>query len=83
MTTEINRFFSELYDCGYVTDVRVRSGKQPSGRSRGNFYCMVEFAHENSIPRSLKLASKRVANFGGQSVRIFKAGTKTAVILPS
>ena len=55
-----------MFDCGFVTDVRVRSGKKPTGRTQPNDYCMVEFAHENSIPRCLKLASKKVANFGGK-----------------
>ena len=27
MVSTINSFFSEMYDCGFVTDVRVRSGK--------------------------------------------------------
>ena len=66
MMTTINKFFSEMFDCGFVTDVRVRSGKKPTGRTQPNDYCMVEFAHENSIPRCLKLASKKVANFGGK-----------------
>jgi len=44
---------------------------------------MVEFEHENSIPRCLKLASKKIACFGGRQVRIYKAGTKTAFIVPS
>jgi len=31
-----------------------------------NKYVIVEFTHENSIPRCLKLASKKQANFGGR-----------------
>lgn len=55
----INKFFSENHDCGFITDIRIRSGKKPMGRSAENQYCMVEFDHVNSIPRSLKIASKK------------------------
>ena len=58
-------------------------GRIVPGRTRDNIYCIVEYAHENSVPRSLKLASKKLAKFNGQPVRIYKAGTKTAVNMPS
>lgn len=76
-------FFQERYNCGFVLDVRMGKGKQVPGRTRENIYCIVEYAHENSVPRSLKLASKKLAKFNGQPVRIYKAGTKTAVNMPS
>jgi len=76
-------FFMSTHECGLVTDVRLRSGKQGPGRPQANTYAIIEFAHENSVPRGLKLASKKVAVFGGQRARVFKAGTRTAVIMPS
>lgn len=77
------QFFQERYNCGFVIDVRMGKGRAVPGRSRENIFCIVEYAHENSVPRSLKLASKKLAKFGGQPVRIYKAGTKTAVNMPS
>lgn len=58
-------FFMSTHECGLVLDVRLRSGKQAPGRPSKNTYGIIEFAHENSVPRGLKLASKRVAVFGG------------------
>ena len=66
-----------------VVDVRIGKGRAVQGRSKDNVYCIVEYAHENSVPRSLKLASKKQAKFSNQPVRIYKAGTKTAVNMPS
>ena len=76
-------FQSERHDCGLVVDVRFGQGRPVPGRTKTNAYCVVEYAHENSVPRSLKLASKKLAKFNGQPVRIYKAGTKTAVNMPS
>jgi len=76
-------FFMDSHDCGLVVDVRLRSGKTRAGRPNANTYCVVEFAHENSVPRCLKVASKKLATFGGQKARIFKAGTRTAICLPN
>jgi hypothetical protein len=76
-------FFMSLHECGFVTDVRLRSGRTAPGRPVGNTYAIIEFSHENSVPRGLKLASKKVAVFGGQKARIYKAGTRTAILLPS
>ena len=78
----VANFFQKQYDCGLVVDVRLRVGKKVPGRSRENCYAVVEYAHENSVPRSLKLASKKKARFAGVPVRVYKAGTKTAVIMP-
>lgn len=79
----IAHFFQESHECGFVIDVRLGHGGAVKGRTKENVYCIVEYAHENSIPRSLKVASKKLARFGGQPVRIYKAGTKTAVNMPS
>lgn len=70
-------------EAGLVTDIRIRKGKPVPGRRSANCYAVVEFAHENSIPRSLKIASKKQARFGGQQCRIYKAGTRTVVVKPT
>lgn len=80
---QIGNFFQKQYDCGLVVDVRFRQGKTVPGRSKPNCYAVIEYAHENSVPRSLKLASKKLAQFKCQPVRVYKAGTKTAVIVPA
>ena len=79
----ILKFFSESKECGLITDVRIRVGKKIPGRTKENCFAIVEYFHENSVPRSLKLASKRCVNFGSVSQRLFKAGTRTVVIKPS
>jgi len=79
----IEKFFSSNQQCGFITDVRIRVGRKVPGRTRDNCFAIVEYAHENSVPRSLKLASKRCVNFGGLGQRLFKAGTRTVVIRPS
>jgi len=60
---EINKFLSEKQECGLVVDVRVRRGKNVPKRPYPNTYVFVNYAHENSIPRSLKVASNRAAVF--------------------
>jgi len=75
-------FFMETHNCGLVADVRIRSGKAVPGRTNENYYAIVEFAHENSVPRCLKVASKKLAVFGSLRSRIYKTGTRTAIILP-
>ena len=79
----VNHFFTNQYDCGLIADVRIRVGKKVPGRTKENCYAFVEYVHENSVPRSLKLASKKLAKFSNIPVRIYKSGTKTAVIMPS
>ena len=81
--TYVSNFFQKQHECGFVVDVRFGKGRSVPGRTKENVYCVVEYAHENSVPRSLKLASKKLARFGPQQVRIYKAGTKTAVNMPS
>ena len=70
-------------ECGYITDVRIATGKKTPGRPQENRYVLVEFADENSVARSLKLASIQKAYFGGIKVRIFRSGTQTAIVQPS
>lgn len=77
------KFFEQRYECGVIVDIRMGSGRQVKGRTRENTYCVIEYADEKSVPRSLKVASKKKAIFCGNSVRIYKAGTKTAINMPS
>lgn len=77
----INQLFTKQ-ECGFITDIRVASGRKVPGRGMENTYCMIEFADENSVPRALKYASKCKPSIGGTRFRIFKAGTQTAVIVP-
>jgi len=81
--TQILKFFSQQKECGLIMDVRIRVGRKVPGRTKENCFAIVEYAHENSVPRSLKLASKRCVNFGSIGQRLFKAGTRTVVIKPS
>jgi hypothetical protein len=60
--------------------VRISLGRKAPGRPANNVYAVVEFADENSVARSLKLASQQKAYFGGIKVRIFKSGTQTAIL---
>lgn len=80
---QVARFFSQQHKCGFVIDVRMAKGRSVPGRTKDNIFCVVEYAHENSVPRSLKLASKKLAKFQGNPVRIYKAGTKTAINMPA
>jgi hypothetical protein len=77
----INKLFTQ-HECGFITDIRVASGRKVPGRSHENTYCMIEFADENSVPRALKFASKIKPSIQGTRFRIFKAGTQTALIVP-
>jgi len=63
MTDGISTFFSELHKCGFVIDVRMGQGRTVPNRTKPNHFCVVEYAHEHSVPRSLKLASKKLAQF--------------------
>jgi hypothetical protein len=69
-------------EVGYVVDVRLSTGGEAPGRTQKNTFATVEFADPNSINRSLQLASKGRAFFGGAKVRIYRSGTQTAVIQP-
>ena len=57
MKNNISSFFSVSNKCGFVIDVRLAKGRAVPGRTKDNVFCIIEYAHENSVPRSLKLAS--------------------------
>jgi hypothetical protein len=78
---EIMRFFEKAQECGFVKDIRVRIGPDVPKRPSKNVYAFVEYAHENSLPRSLRVASKKMSSIGGTRFRIFRAGTKTTIFL--
>jgi len=42
---------------------------------------MIEFADENSVARALKFASKIKPSIGGTRIKIYKAGTQTAITM--
>merc|ERR1712127_597573 len=78
----IKKVLSSDNECGFVTDIRVSHGRKAPGRPMDNQYAVVEFLDQNSVARSLKLASVQKAYFGGIKVRIFKSGTQTAILQP-
>ena len=80
-TDVINRMLRD--SCGFIVDIRMGKGRKIPGKGKANHFCVIEFAHENSVLRSLRLASKKLAKFANQPVRIYKAGTRTAVHFPS
>ena len=41
----------------------------------------MEYVHSNSIPRSLRVASKKKSVIAGNKFRIYKAGTRTMVFV--
>lgn len=71
----LKTFFQDTHDCGLVKDVRVYFGKSKPGKPNENRYAMIEFAHVNSVPRSLRIASKKLSVLFGTKFRIYKAGT--------
>lgn len=64
-----------------IQDVRIRKGQKIPGKPRENCYAIIEYADTNSIPRSLRVASKKKSIIGGNKVRIYKAGTRTIVFV--
>ena len=71
----IKTFFQDTHECGLVKDVRVFTAKAIPGKPMSNMYAVVEFAHVNSVARSLRIASKKQSNLFGLKFRIYKAGT--------
>ena len=71
----IKNFFQDTHECGLVRDVRIYQGAEVSGKPSSNMYAFIEFEHENSVARSLRIASKKNSNLFGQKFRIYKAGT--------
>jgi len=75
------KFFEHDVRCGLVKSVRVRKGHNIPGKPKDNIYAVVEFEHPNSVPRSLRVASKKKAVIDGVRIRIYKAGTKTMMFI--
>jgi hypothetical protein len=61
--------------------VRVRKGAKIPGKPRDNMYAIIEYTHPNSIPRSLRVASKKKSELDGVRFRVYKAGTRTMVFV--
>ncbi len=78
---KIRTFFEEQQKVGIVIDVRLRTGPKVAGKPKPNVYALVEFAHINSVPRALRIASKKKAIIQGNRIRIYKAGTRTQAIV--
>jgi len=75
------KFFQHDFECGLIQDIRIRKGQKIPGKPRENVYAIIEYAHTNSLPRSLRVASKKKSIIGGNKVRIYKAGTRTMVFV--
>lgn len=71
----IKVFFQDTYGCGLVKDVRIYQGAKVFGKPAENRYAVIEFAHENSVARALRVASKQQSTLFGHRFRIYKAGT--------
>lgn len=71
----ITQFFQDTHKCGLIKEVRIYHGNSINGKPSENRYAMIEFAHENSVPRSLRVASKQLSTLNGTRFRIYKAGT--------
>eukprot|EP01022_Parablepharisma_sp_SALTPOND_P003502 TRINITY_DN1141_c0_g1_i1.p1 TRINITY_DN1141_c0_g1~~TRINITY_DN1141_c0_g1_i1.p1 ORF type:complete len:1379 (+),score=244.39 TRINITY_DN1141_c0_g1_i1:5896-10032(+) len=81
IANKIRYFFEEQHKVGVVVDVRLRTGPKMAGKPKANIYAVVEFAHVNSVPRALRVASKKMAIIQGNRIRIYKAGTRTRAII--
>lgn len=79
--TKIRSFFEDNHKVGVVVDVRIRTGPKIASKPKPNNYAIVEFAHINSVPRALRVASKKQAVIHGNRIRIYKAGTRTQALL--
>lgn len=75
----ITTFFQDTHKCGLVKEVRIYKGNDIPGKPQSNYYAIVEFEHENSVPRSLRVASKQQSMLNGCRFRIYKAGTANMV----
>jgi len=53
------KFFQQDFECGLIKDVRIRKGQKIPGKPKENYYAVIEYAHSNSVPRSLRVASKK------------------------
>lgn len=59
ITEQIQKFFQQDFECGLIQDIRIRKGQKIPGKPRENCYAIIEYAHVNSLPRSLRVASKK------------------------
>lgn len=75
------KFFQQDFECGLIADVRIRKGQKIPGKPRENCFAIIEYTHQNSLPRSLRVASKKKSIIQGNKVRIYKAGTRTIVFV--
>lgn len=75
------KFFQQDMECGLIKDIRIRKGQKIPGKPRENCYAIIEYAHANSVPRSLRVASKKKSILHGNRFRIYKAGTRTIVFV--
>lgn len=78
---KLRAFFEDQHKVGVVVDVRVRTGSKIAGKPKPNAYAIIEFAHINSVPRALRIASKKQAIIHGNRIRIYKAGTRTQALV--
>jgi hypothetical protein len=78
---KLRNFFEDTHKCGIVKDVRVYKGIKVAGKPNENRYAFIEFMHPNSVPRSLRVASKKKSFLDGVRFRIYKAGSRTLVYL--
>lgn len=76
---KFRKFFMRDYECGLITDVRIRQGPKIPKKTGANLYAIIEYADANSVMRSLRVASKKKSVIEGQRFRIYKAGTRTIV----
>jgi len=75
------KFFQNDFQCGLIQDIRVKQGQKIPGKPKENFYAIIEYQHQNSIARSLRVASKKKSTIGSCRFRIYKAGTRTIVFV--
>ena len=80
-TEQIWKFFQHDFECGLISDVRIRRSQKIPGKPQDNIYAIIEYNHVNSLPRSLRVASKKKSVIAGNKFRIYKAGTRTMVFV--
>ena len=76
---KFRKFFMKDFECGLITDIRVRQGPKIPKKAASNLYAIIEYSDANSVHRSLRIAYKKKSVIDGQRFRIYKAGTRTIV----
>ena len=71
----ITTFFQDTHEVGLVKSVKIYHASRIEGKTDANSYAFIEFEHENSVARSLRIASKKQSMLCGKRFRIYKAGT--------